>query len=233
MTSLSRNARIAGLIYLLLPLFGPIRLIYIPNFLFVTGDAAATAANIVDHEFLFRFGIVTELFCAAVLIFLVLALYRLFKGVNQTQAVLMVILGGVMPSVINFINAAIDATAMLLLRGTDFLSVFEKPQRDALAFLFLRLHHQVDVAAEVLWGLWLFPLAILIWQSRFLPRLLAVWLAIAGFSYLALSFTGELLPQFYDTVFKIGSPARIGEVAFLLWLLIMGAKAQASNAQVA
>lgn len=231
MTSLSKNARVAGLLYLLLPLFGPIRLIYIPNALFVTGDATATAANIVEHEFLFRFGIVTELFCAAVLIFLVLALYRLFKDVNRTQAALMVILGGVMPSVINFVNAATDATAMVVLRGADFLSVFEKPQRDALAFLFLRLHHQVDVAAEVLWGLWLFPLAILIWQSRFLPRLLAIWLAVAGFSYLALSFTGELLPQSYDTVFKSGSLARIGEVAFMLWLLIMGAREQALKPQ--
>jgi len=233
MTSLSKNARIAGLLYLLLPLFGPIRLIYIPTTLFVSADATATAANILDHELLFRFGIVTELFCAAVLIFLVLALYRLFKGVNQTQSVLMVVLGGVMPSVINFINAAMDGIAMLLLRGDDFSAVFEKPQRDALAFVFLRLHHQVDVAAEVLWGLWLIPLAILIWQSRFLPRLLAVWLSIAGVSYLALSFTGELLPQFYDTVFRIGSPARIGEVAFLLWLLIMGAKAPAANAHAA
>jgi len=232
-TSLSKNARIAGLLYLLLPLFGLIRLIYIPTTLFVSADATATAANILDHELLFRFGIVTELFCAAVLIFLVLALYRLFKGVNQTQSVLMVVLGGVMPSVINFINAAMDGIAMLLLRGDDFSAVFEKPQRDALAFVFLRLHHQVDVAAEVLWGLWLIPLAILIWQSRFLPRLLAVWLSIAGVSYLALSFTGELLPQFYDTVFRIGSPARIGEVAFLLWLLIMGAKAPAANAHAA
>jgi hypothetical protein len=212
-------------------MFGPIRLIYIPNSLFVSGDATATAANIVEHEFLFRFGIVTELFCAAVLVFLVLALYRLFKGVNQTQAVLMVILGGVMPGVINFINAATDGTAMILLRGAEFSSVFEQPQRDALAFVFLRLHHQVDVAAEVLWGLWLFPLAILIWQSRFLPRVLAVWLTVAGFSYLALSFTGELLPHFYDTVFKIGSPARIGEVAFMLWLLVMGAKERPSITQ--
>jgi hypothetical protein len=120
---------------------------------------------------------------------------------------------------------------MLLLRGADFLPVFDQVQREALAFLFLRLHHQVDVAAEVLWGLWLFPLAILIWQSRFLPRFLAVWLGIAGCSYLALSFTGELLPQFYDTVFRIGSPARIGEVGFMLWLLVMGARERAPAAQ--
>ena len=224
MTPLSKNARVAGFLYLLIVFVGPIRLIYIPNTLFVTGDATATAANITAHETLFRLGIVTSLFCAALLIYLMLALYRLFKGVDQTQAVLMVILGGVMPGVIYFINVVNDAAALMLVRGADFLSVFEKPQRDALAFLFLRLHHQVDVAAEVLWGLWLFPLAILTLRSGFLPRILGVWLIIAGFSYLALSFTAELLPQFEDTVFNIGSPARLGELAFLLWLLIMGAK---------
>jgi hypothetical protein len=229
MTSLSKNARVAGFLYLLLVLAGPLRLIYIPNTLFVTGDAAATAANIVAHEFLFRLGIVTCLFCAALLIYLTLALYRLFKSVDQTQAVLVVILGGVMPGVIIFINVVNDAAALMLVRGADFLSVFEKPQRDALALLFLRLHHQVDVAAEVLWGLWLFPLAILTLRSGFLPRSLGVWLLIAGVSYLALSFSGELLPQYEDVVFRMGSLPRLGELAFGLWLLIMGARERTAN----
>ena len=111
------------------------------------------------------------------------------------------------------------------------MHLLDKPQRDALALLFLRLHHQVDVAAEVLWGLWLFPLAILTLRSGFLPRLLGVWLIVAGFSYLALSFTAELLPQFEDAVFRIGSPARLGELAFVLWLLIMGAKQRTASVQ--
>jgi hypothetical protein len=229
MTSLSKNARVAGFLYLLLVLVGPVRLIYIPNTLFVTEDATATAANINAHEFLFRVGIVTSLFCAALLVYVMLALYRLFNGVDRTQAVLMVILGGVMPGVIYLINVVNDAAALILVRGADFLSVFEKTQRDALAFLFLRLNHQTDVAAEVLWGLWLFPLAILTLRSSFLPRLLGVWLIIAGVSYLALSFTAELLPQFEDTVFRIGSPARLGELAFALWILIMGAKERTAN----
>jgi len=228
MTSLSKNARFAGLLYLLLVLAGSIRLIYIPNTLFVNTDAAATAANITAHESLFRFGMVSGLFCAPLLIYLMLALCRLFKGVDQTQAVLMVILGGVMPGVVYLINVVNDAAALILVRGADFLSVFEKPQRDALALLFLRLHHQMDVAAEVLWGLWLFPLAILTLRSGFLPRFLGVWLIIAGFSYLALSVTGEWLPQFEDRVFNMGSPARLGELAFVLWILIMGAKERTS-----
>ena len=113
------------------------------------------------------------------------------------------------------------------MRGADFLSVFEKAQRDALAMLFLRLHHDEVVAAAIQWGLWLFPLAILVYKSSFLPRFLGVWLIINGFAYLALSFTGLLLPQYENTVSSMALPAQLGEVAFMLWLLIRGAKVQA------
>jgi Domain of unknown function (DUF4386) len=94
MSSSHNPGRIAGFLYLLLVVFAPFRLIYIPSKLFVRENATATANNIAAHEVLFRLGIVTDLFCGTILIFLVLALYRLLKGVNQNQAVLMVILGG-------------------------------------------------------------------------------------------------------------------------------------------
>jgi Domain of unknown function (DUF4386) len=97
------------------------------------------------------------------------AFYRLFKGVDQNLAVLVVILGGVMPATMDFLNVVNDAAALMLVRGADLLSAFEKPQRDALIMLFFRLHHQEVVAAEILWGVWLFPLAILVYRSRFLP----------------------------------------------------------------
>ena len=224
MSATSRNARIAGLLYLLIVLIGPLRLIYIPKTLFVHGDATATAANIAAHETLFRLGIAADLIGGTLLVFVMLSLYRLFKGVDRAQAALVVILGGVMPGTLYFVNVVNDAAALMLVRGAEFLSVFDKPQRDALAMLFLRLHHEADVAAEVLWGLWLFPLAVLIWRSRYVPRLFAVWLVVAGLSYLALSFTAELLPDYEDVVFQLGSPARIGELAFGLWLLILGAR---------
>ena len=83
-----------------------------------------------------------------------------------------------------------DAGALMLVRGADFLSVFDKPQRDALAMVFLRLHQQEVVTAEILWVLWLLPLAMLVCGSRFLPRFLGVWLIINGFAYVILSFTG-------------------------------------------
>lgn len=227
MSSTKNPGRVAGFLYLLLVVAAPLRLLYIPSALFVHGNATATAANIAAHESLFRLGIVSDLFCGALLIFLVLALYRLFKGVDQKLAVLMVILGGVLPAAIDFFNVLNDAAALMLVRGADFLSVFDKPQRDALALLFLRLHHQEIVAAEILWGLWLFPLAVLAYRSGFLPRFLGVWLIINGFAYLAMSFTGLLLPQSEDMVSNLAFPALLGEMAFMLWLVIKGVKEQA------
>lgn len=230
MTSTSRNARIAGLLYLLLAIAGPLRLMYIPKTLFVQGNAAATAANIAAHETLFRLGIAGDLFCGTILIFLVLALYRLFKGVDQYLAMLVVILGGVLPAALDFFIVLNDSAALILARGADFLSVFDKPQRDALAMLFLRMHGQEILAAEIFWGLWLFPLGMLTYKSRFLPRFLGVWLIINGLGYLAMSFTGLLLPDYATRVESITFPALTGEVAFLLWLLIRGAKEQTVSA---
>jgi hypothetical protein len=131
-----------------------------------------------------------------------------------------------MPAIIDFLNVLNDAAVLMLVRGADFLSAFEKPQRDALAMLFLRLHHQEILAAEILWGLWLFPLAMLVYRSRFLPRFLGVWLIINGFAYLTISFTGLLFPRFENTVSNITFPALLGEMAFMLWLMIKGAKPQ-------
>jgi hypothetical protein len=223
MASTSKNARIAGFLYLLLVIAAPLRML-IPSTLFVNGNASATANNIAAHETLFRLGIVGDLFCGTILIFIVLALYRLFQEVDQNLAVLVVILGGVLPAAIDFVTVVNDAAALILVRGADFLSVFDKPQRDALAMLFLRMHDQEILAAEILWGLWLIPLAILVYRSRFLPRFLGVWLIVNGFAYMATSLTGLILPAYEKAVRNFTFPALTGEVAFVLWLLIKGAK---------
>jgi hypothetical protein len=231
MNLLSRNARVAGLLYLSL-LMAPLRLIYIPNTLFVTGNATATANNIATHETLFRFGIVGDLFTGTMVIFLTLALYRLFKGVDQDAARLVVILGSLVVTPISFVNTLNDMGALLFARGADFLSVFDKPQRDAFVMLFLRLHHHGVVANEIFWGLWLFPFGILVYRSRFLPRILGIWLIINYFAYLAVSFTGLLFPQYEQMVSNGVFPAMLGEVAVMLWLVIVGARPQPLHAAV-
>ncbi|MBS0430839.1 MAG: DUF4386 domain-containing protein [Proteobacteria bacterium] len=214
--------RVAGFLYLLLVVAAPIRLIYIPNALFVHDDAAATAANIVAHETLFRFGMVSDMFCAAIEVFLVAALYWLFKGIDKRQAVLMVILGAMPNLGMYLFNVANDAAALMLTQGGNFLSAFDKPQRDAMAMLFLHLHGQVITAAEIFWGLWLFPLGMLVFRSRFVPRFLGIWLILNGIAYVAESAIGLTVPHYADALSKILFPVQFGEVAFMLWLLIMG-----------
>src|SRR3989454_1980681 len=135
MSSARNPGRVAGYWYLLLVLLGPLRLIYIPNKLFVQGNAAATASNIAAHEWLFRFGMLSDLCGAVILIFLVLTFYRLFKGVDQQLAVLLVIVGGVMPALINFVNVVSDAGALLVARGGGARGArlpfrFGQPERD-------------------------------------------------------------------------------------------------------
>jgi hypothetical protein len=232
----TRNpGRVAGFWYLLLVLIGPLRLIYIPDKLFVHGDAAATVSNIAAHDWLFRFGIVSDLVGGVILILLTLAFFRLFKSVDRSLAVMVVIFGGVMPAVLDFAGAAYDAATLMIAHGADFLSAFDKPQQDALAMLFLKLGDQQTNASEMLWGIWLLPLALLVYRSRFLPRFLGVWLAINGVAYVLLCLTGELFPQYANDVFSYGQPAFFGELAIMLWLVIKGATppADATDASLA
>ena len=114
--------------------------------------------------------------------------------------------------------------ALVLVRGADFLSLFNEPQRDALAMLFLHLHgHGIDVAG-IFWGLWLFPLGLPVYQSGFLPRILGVVLMVNCFAYPVNSFTSLVLPQYEAIVSRWMSPLQYGELVFVLWLLIRGAK---------
>ena len=229
MSSARNPGRFAGLLYLVLSIPGFFAIVYVPSKLIVRGNATATANNIASHETLFRFGIMANLICQAGWVFVALALYYLFKRVHQRLAALVVIMV-VVEIPLAFLNELNSIAALILVRGADFLSIFEKPQRDALAMLFLNLHSEGFGIAEVFWCLWLFPLGLLVYRSRFLPRFLGVWLAIDGLAYLVLSVTGVLLPQYYDKVLAISQPATFGEVAFMLWLVIKSANPPAADA---
>lgn len=226
MDTINKNARVAGFLYVLLGVVGPFRLMYIPSALIVSGNATATTNNIAAHETLFRLGIASDLLTGTMGLVVALALYRLLKVVNRDLAALMVILGGLVVTPIYILNTVNDAAALLFARGANFLSVFAKPQREAMVMLFLRLHDHGVVANEIFWGLWLLPFGLLVIKSRFLPRILGVWLIINCFAYLVISFTALLAPQYGSMVFRDAFPALLGEVAIMLWLLIMGAKEQ-------
>lgn len=228
--SFSKNpGRFAGFLYTLLSIPGFFALIYVPGKLIVHANATATANNIAAHETLFRSGIVADLVCQACWIFVVLALYHLLKEVNRKQALLMATfaLVGIPIAFLNELNAI---AALILVRGADFLSVFDQPQRHALAMLFVNLHASGFEVAGIFWGLWLFPLGLLVYRSGFIPRIFGILLILHGCQYLANSFTSLLLPAFEHVVDRWTTPLGFGEVFFMLWLLIMGAKPKLSAA---
>ena len=223
MNSKKKMARVSGLLYLIIVLTGIFSLMYVPGKLIVHGDASATAKNILASQLLFRANILNSLVSPTVFLFLALALYLLLKEVNHLLSVLMVIL--VMIQIpIAFIDVLNQLAALELVRGADFLSVFSNGQREVLALLFLRINDQGTIASELFWGLWLFPLGLLVYRSGFLPKFLGAWLIINGFAYVATCFVGLLLPQYLGVTNKIAFPLLLGEVAFMLWLLVMGAK---------
>lgn len=223
MHPLKKAARIAGAIYLSMVVTGPFSLIYVPNKLIVRGNAVATAANILDHETMFRLSILAELVGQVIFICLAIALYRLLSSVNKIWAALMVAFV-LVSAAVGFFNTINDIAALILFRGADFLAVFDKPQRDALGMLFIRLHSQGIFIDEMFWGLWLFPFGLLVFRSGFLPRFIGVWLMINCFGYVALSITALFFPAYYGAAFNWSQPVLFGELAIMLWLLIKGAK---------
>ena len=223
MHPLKKAARIAGAIYLSMVVTGPFSLIYVPNKLIVRGNATATADNILAHETMFRLAILADLFGAVIFICLGIALYKLLSSVSRTWAGLMIAFV-LVSAAVGFLNTLNNIAALTLFRGADFLAVFDKPQRDALAYLFVRLHSQGILINEIFWGLWLFPFGLLVFRSGFLPRFIGVWLMINCFGYVALSVTALFFPDYYEAAFKWAQPVLFGELAIMLWLLIKGAK---------
>lgn len=224
-------ARVAGFLYLLVVLAGPFVLIYVPGKLFVTGDAAATARNILEHQTLFRAHIVVGLVGQLCFVSAVLVLYLLLKDAGPALAAAMALLI-LIDTPLAFLGVANELATLSLLRGPEFLSAFEPAQRDALALLLIEIDRLGVYVSEVFWGLWLLPLGLLVRRSGFLPRLLGVWLILNGLAYLAISATGILWPHHYQRVFQLATPLLFGEVALMLWLLVVGVRARPPAATV-
>ena len=103
---------------------------------------------------------------------------------------------------------------------------FDVNQRLDLGILFVKLNSYGTYVIEMFWGLWLLPLAILVYKSGFMPRFIGIWLIINGFAYIVLSTTNLFLPQYGNMIYNYAFPAFFGEVAFMISLLIIGLRKQ-------
>jgi uncharacterized protein DUF4386 len=223
MSPIKKSARVAGLLYLLVSLFGPFSLMYVPGKMIVPGDATATADHVRASETLLRLGVAGELIGTVGFMFVVFALYRLFKGVDQQQAALMVTLF-VVSVPISLFNVLSDIAALMLAGKDHFLSAFGRGQLDALVLLCIRLHNQGFFVAMIFWGLWLVPFGLLVIRSGFIPRVFGILLFFACCGNLARAFSVLVAPQYAPFVSQFASILQLGELPIIFWLLIWGAR---------
>ncbi len=230
MRTTKQQARFAGLLYFLLALSAPWGLMYVPGKLIVGGNATATADNLRASEGLMRLGIASELVHQLIAVFLLLELYKLFKPVDAGLSRQLVVLGSLLSVPIMFVNVLNDVAALYLVSGSETLSAFTRPQLDSLAYLFVYLHGKGIIVASVFWGLWLFPFALLVFRSRFIPRIFGYLLMVAGGAYLLDSFVTLVVPRYAELTGQIAMPLAIAEVPIIFWLLIWGAKSLPAEA---
>jgi len=211
-------ARFAGLLGLTILVFGSFA--GFVHAKLVSSDAETTAKNIAASMLLFRLGIVAGLIMYIVFIPYVLLLFRLLKPVNRNHALLMLLFAmvGVPIAMLNQVN---QSAALVLLSGADYLKVFEQDQIHAQMMMFLKLHSNGNLIAVIFWGLWLFPLGLLVFKSGYFPRVLGALLMIGCFGWLILFFQRFLFPD-YEALAASRFAAHIAELSWILWLLIKG-----------
>jgi len=228
MDTLKRTARLAGLLYVLVALLTPFVLFYVPSQLYVPGDASATVGRISANQDLFVAAIVVGLVSELLFVSVILLLYRLLKAVDEPLALVMVVL--IMLQVpLAILGLGNEVATLQFIRGGEFLNVFDEPQRNALAMLMINVDRQGVLISQVFWGLWLLPLGVLAFRSRFIPRLLGVWLVLNGLAYVALSAIGLVMPEYRASAFNIAVPLMFGELALAMWLLIVGIRVKAPS----
>ncbi|MDQ6719074.1 MAG: DUF4386 domain-containing protein [Gemmatimonadota bacterium] len=224
MDSRKRPARIAGALYLLMGFTGVFSLLYIPGKFVVRGDAAGTAAKVAANETLFRFGLAVDLLGQIAFVVLVILLYQLLKEVNRKQALMMLALFAI-SAPLSFFNTVMLSSPLILVHPPEVTAAGNPALLAPFVVGAMRLRNFGINAVTLLWGLWLLPFGLLVYKSRFLPKLLGVLIVIGCFGNLVVGLTGLIFPAYLSAVDSLLMlPNGIGEVSAMFWLLIKGAK---------
>jgi hypothetical protein len=216
-------ARVAGLLYFILAITGAYGIMYVPSSIIVMNDSAATTRNIIANEFLFRTGIFSNLVCQTTFIFLVLALYNLFKEVSEKLAKMMVAL--VIVSVPIAFLIIFNQLLILITLKEGFMTSFAAVQQQSMAMIFLKMYNQGNVVIGIFWGLWLIPFGLLAYRSGFIHKIVGVLLVIGGISYVVDASVFVLVPAAHSTTATLVAIfGSVSELLAVLWLLIVGVR---------
>lgn len=220
MVPTKKTARIAGLFFLLMVIFGLFAEIFFREKIFLSNDIAATAGNILSNAFLYRTGIVSDILMSLSYLFTALALYKLLASVEKNTAAVMVVFATA-GSVVLLFNILIEVAPLYILNGNDYLSAFSSGQRQSLAMLFYDLYQHGYMIGQVFFALWVLPLGVLIYRSGFIPKAIGVLFIIETiFGFLSVIVHFLVPSQSIETILLL--PGVVAEFSFMFWLLIWG-----------
>ena len=219
--SLRFKARVAGALYLFTIVTGIFSAGYVSGTLFVSGDAAATAANILAHRGLFQLGFAVYLIEMACQVAITALFYDLLKPAGKSVSLVAAFLG-LTGSIIKTFSRVFFIAPLFILGGAHYLSVFSAEQLNSLALLFLKVNDKGAGMALVFFGFYAILTGYLIIKSTFLPRILGVLSVVGGFGWLTFLYPplgSRLFP--FLAIFAI-----LGAASLIFWLLVFGVNEQ-------
>jgi hypothetical protein len=224
-SSLKRRARLAGVLYLLVGLFGGFAEGFVEPKVYVAGNAAATAGNLVANAGLVRLGVVSDLLDQTVFIFLALTFYVLLKHVNQSVARAMVVFVALAVG-ISCLNAVFEFEGLRVATGAVNLSALGVAGSNAVVLLLLDAQHYGLLIAQIFFGLWLAPLGYLAYTSKgMFPKWLGVLLIVGGVCYLVDLLAAFLVPDIGHSIHAfIVIPSALAEISMVVYLLVIGVR---------
>src|SRR6266571_1152687 len=193
-SSPKRLARIAGVLYLLVGIFGGFAEGFLEPKMYVAGDAAATAGNVVANPGLVRLGVVSDLLDQTFFVFLALTLYELLKHVHQSMARAMLVLVALAAG-ITCLNTVFLFEALRIATGAVDFSALGVAGFNAMVLLLLDAQHYGILVAQIFFGLWLVPLGCLVFKSGMFPKALGVVLIAGGVCYIVDLLLAFLAPN--------------------------------------
>lgn len=231
MKSLKRTARIAGVLYLLVAIFAAFAFSVITK-LYVAGDAATTAGNLVANADLVRLAVVADLAQATIWVFLALTLSNLLRPVDESAARAMVVLVAIGAGIV-CLNIVFAFVAMLVATSGAYAEGLGAGGANAAALLLLEIQHYGVSATSVFYGLWLAPLGYLVYRSERFPKALGVALIVVCFCYLAKLLAAFLAPDLGAAIDGyLGIPIWVFELWMVLYLLLFGVRTARPNVPI-
>jgi hypothetical protein len=219
MNSAKRLARTAGVLYLLIAIFGGFAEGFVQPTMYVAGRAASTAGNVIANAGLVRIGVVADLFQATLFVFLGISLYFLLRHVHERAAFAMVVLVAISVAIM-CLNDVFEFEALRVASGQVGAA-----STNALVLVLLDIQHYGLLIAQIFFGLWLVPLGYLAYKSGMFPKALGELLIIGAAGYLVDTFALFLVPDLGQKIAAVVViPSAIAEISMALYLLVVGVR---------